>query len=197
MVYAALILMQPCHSRRYTKPWGHFVISGTESLSSRKQPLVIIAAASADEARAERLKQALLDRGVRAVLSAEVGVAEKKARLFVLSSPAALKCQTLNNFLEDFTWSHGMRHIHIVGVETERPVLPMALRAERRSNGSFWTLPRPPVIGALYNDETSVEIIADEIAHECSSDAGITLARTVASSVAHRPLATGLATACA
>ena len=52
MVYAALILMQPCHSRRYTKPWGHFVISGTESLSSRKQPLVIIAAASADEARA-------------------------------------------------------------------------------------------------------------------------------------------------
>ena len=197
MVYAALILMQPYHSRRYTKPWGHFVISGTESLSSRKQPLVIIAAASADEARAERLKQALLDRGVRAVLSAEVGVAEKKARLFVLSSPAALKCQTLNNFLEDFTWSHGMRHIHIVGVETERPVLPMALRAERRSNGSFWTLPRPPVIGALYNDETSVEIIADEIAHECSSDAGITLARTVASSVAHRPLATGLATACA
>jgi len=164
-------------------------------LSSRKQPLVIIAAASADQARATRLHQALLDRGVRAVLSTEVGVAEKKARLIVLCSPAALKCQALNNFLEDFTWSNGMRHIHIVGVETERPVLPMALRAERRSNGSFWALPRPPVVGALYNDETSVEVIADEITHETSGGQGLSLARTVATSVAHRPLATGLALA--
>ena len=166
-------------------------------MSSRKQPLVIIAAASADEGRAKRLRQALLDRGVRAVLSGEVGVAEKNARLYVLCSPSALKCQVLNNFLEDFTWSNGLRHIHVVGVETERPVLPMALRAERRSNGSFWTLPSPPVIGALYNDETSVEILADEITHLSGSDASMSLARTVASSVARRPLATGLAGACA
>lgn len=166
-------------------------------MSSTKQPLVIIAAASADEARARLLHQALLDRGVRAVLSGEVGVAEKAARLFVICSPAALKCQALNNFLEDFTWSNGMRHIHVVGVETERPVLPMILRAERRSNGSFWTLPSLPVIGALYNDETSIEVLADEITHVSGSSSGLSLARTVASSVAHRPLATGLATACA
>ena len=166
-------------------------------MSSRKQPLVIIAAASADDARAKTLCQALLDRGVRAVLSDDVGVAEKSARLFVLCSPAALKCQALNNFLEDFTWSNGLRHIQVVGVETERPVLPMALRAERRSNGSFWTLPSPPVIGAIYNDETSVEVLADEIAHEIGSDASVDLARSVASSVARRPLATGLAAACA
>lgn len=166
-------------------------------MSSRKQPLVIIAAASADEARAKLLHQALLDRGVRAVLSDDVGVAEKTARLFVICSPAALKCPALNNFLEDFTWSNGMRHIHVVGVETERPVLPMILRAERRSNGSFWTLPSLPVIGALYNDVTSIEVLADEITHVSSASSGMSLARTVASSVAHRPLATGLATASA
>lgn len=166
-------------------------------MSSRKQPLVIVAAANADQARAARLRQALLDRGVRTVLSTEVGVAEKKARLIVLCSPAALKCQTLNNFLEDFTWSNGMRHIRVVGLETERPVLPMALRAERRSNGSFWTLPQPPVLGALYNDETSVEVLADEIAHEASADAGLSVARSLAASIAYRPLATGLAVASA
>ena len=197
MVYAPVILMHPYHSKGYTKRWGRFVISGTDSLSSRKQPLVIIAAANADEARATRLQQALLDRGVRSVLSTDVGVAEKKARLIVLCSPAALKCQALNNFLEDFTWSNGLRHIHVVGFETERPVLPMALRAERRSNGSFWALPRPPVIGTLYNDETSIEVLADEIAHQTSSDASLSLARTVATSVAYRPLATGLAAASA
>jgi tetratricopeptide (TPR) repeat protein len=168
-----------------------------DTLSSRKSPLVIIAAASADLAQAGRLQQALLDRGLRVVSSAEVGVAEKRARLIVLCSPAALKCQALNNFLEDFTWSNGMRHIHVVGLETERPLLPMALRAERRSNGSFWTLPSPPVIGALYNDDTSVEVLADDIAHECTSEPGVTLARSIASGIAHRPLATGLAAASA
>ena len=166
-------------------------------MSSRKQPLVIIAAASADERRAKRLCQALLDRGVRAVVSDEVGVAEKSARLFVLCSPAALKCQALNNFLEDFTWSNGLRHIHVVGVETERPVLPMALRAERRSNGSFWTLPKPPILGALYNDEASVEALADEITHEIEADSNVNVARSIASNVAQRPLATGLAATCA
>ncbi|WP_440958945.1 hypothetical protein ACFELO_02215 [Oceanicaulis sp. LC35] len=166
-------------------------------MSSSKQPLVIIAAAITDQARAKRVQQALLDRGVRAVLSTEVGVAEKNARLIVLCSPASLKCQPLNNFLEDFTWSHGVRHIHVVGIETERPVLPMALRAERRSNGSFWTLPKPPVLGALYNDEASVEVLADEITHETNADVGLSLARSVATSVAHRPLAIGLAFASA
>ena len=166
-------------------------------MNASKQPLVIIAAANADEASAQNLRQALLDRGVRVAMAADVGVAEKKARLIVLCSPASLKCQPLNNFLEDFVWSNGMHHVHVVGLESERPVLPMALRAERRSNGAFWTLPRPPVIGALYNDTMSLEHLADDIAHECSTDSSATLARTAASSVARRPLATGLAAACA
>lgn len=166
-------------------------------MNASKQPLVIIAAASADEASAKSLRQALLDRGVRVVMAAEVGVAEKKARLIVLCSPASLKCQTLNNFLEDFVWSNGMHHVHVVGLESERPVLPMALRAERRSNGAFWTLPRPPVIGALYNDTMSLEHLADEIAHECSTDPSATLVSSAVSSVVRRPLATGLAAACA
>ena len=123
----------------------------------------VVAASARDRRVALRLRQALVDRGADAKLLDYAEAPTKAMRVLALCSPSALREPELGDWIDQFSWLAGRHKVYLIGVETETPVPPLSLQAERRPDGSFWRGPRPPVLGALYTDESSIERLADRV----------------------------------
>jgi len=161
-------------------------------VASASKPSFVIAAASKDQNFAQALRQALIDRGVNAALYDVAEADAKDVQVLLLCSANSLLDSSLTAFLDGYLWRQGTARLSVIGLESERPLLPLALRAERRSNGKFWRLPPPKTWGALYRDQDSLTRMADEIVRQSAKQTLADWILALPTGLAHRPVMASL-----
>jgi len=111
-----------------------------------------------------------MDRGLLTQLS-EVSGRNLDGPVFILCSAAAMMDPGFNGFVNTVAAKGDWNNIYAIGVESEKPLLPMGLRAERLNNGKFKRVPPLQNLGGLYTDKDSIEQLADSIVFACAQHA--------------------------
>lgn len=155
-------------------------------MTSLSNQSVTLAASAADRELASHLRQALLDRGLVSQF-ASTSASEREGPIIVLCSAAAMMDPEFNAFIETLSVKSDWRRLYVVGIESDKPLLPMGLRAVRRSNGKFWQLPEPQNLGGLYTNAGSIEQMADMVVFACANQSQPSLPVQMLQALGQRP----------